>query len=98
MGIRENIKKYISENRGSKAAETLALLYANRFVTNFEIMLKTKSTNPQKIIETLRKRFGYNFILDEFIQKTKIIYRNGKPQKTSERYKQYYLDFEGLEC
>lgn len=96
MGIRENITKYISENRGSKAADTMTLLIRKKFVTNFEIMLKTKSTNPQKIIETLRKRFGYNFILDEFIETTKTIYRKGKPIKSTERYKKYYLDFEGI--
>ena len=98
MGIKERIKKYCTENKGSKAADTMELLINNHIITNFEIMLKTRSTNPQKIIETLRKKFGYNFILDEFIEKPKLIYRNGKQIKTTERYKKYYLDFEGTEC
>ena len=86
-----------------KTAIVLRMLMTRPYITNDDIINiyrmsnpKCKhsfSTNPQKFIETLRKRFGYDFILDEDIPFTTILHTlEGKTFKVTDTYKKYFLN------
>lgn len=83
----------------SKAAQVLELLLNREYVTCSDIINLDRTspvvftTCPHKLIETIRKRFDYDFVKDRDIPFYRVQYNaNGKPFKISDTYKQYYLD------
>lgn len=44
-------------------------LKANGSITNWDIIIRYYTTNPQKIIATLRKKYGYDSITDKWESK-----------------------------
>lgn len=87
----------------SKASIVLELLLNREYVTASDIINYYKSqdpnspivftTCPHKLIETIRKHFGYDFVKDKDIQFFRTQYTaKGKPFKVSGTYKEYFLD------
>ena len=87
----------------SKAAIVLEMLLNREFVTGADIInfYREKdpecpvvfTTCPHKLIETIRKRFDYDFVKDRDIPFVRIQYTaSGKPYKVSDTYKQYFLN------
>jgi hypothetical protein len=83
----------------SKAAQVLELLMNREYVTCSDIInMHPESpvvftTCPHKLIETIRKRFDYDFVKDRDIPFYRVQYNaNGKPFKISDTYKQYFLN------
>lgn len=60
-------------------------LKANGSITNWDIVTRYYSTNPQKIIEKLRKKYGFNAISDKWESKKVMI--DGKLEVV--RWKRY---------
>jgi hypothetical protein len=47
---------------------------------------------PHSVIRDLRKKYGAEMILDEWVTKTrKVYYGNGKEEKVTIRFKKYFL-------
>ncbi len=46
---------------------------ATNGITSWSIIQECKTTNPQKLIEALRKKYGYDKIKDKWEVKTEII-------------------------
>ena len=83
----------------SKAAQVLELLLNREYVTCSDIINMYKespvvfTTCPQKLIETIRKHFDYDFVRDRDIKFFRTQYDSkGKPFKISDTYKQYYIE------
>lgn len=57
----------------SKTSAVEKELRANGVITNWEIVKKYYTTSPQAIIRNLRKKYGYDAILDEWQSKKVII-------------------------
>ena len=55
-------------------------------ITSWYIIQACKTTCPQKLVETLRKKYGYDRIKDVWEQKTEII----DGTKTVVRWKRYF--------
>ena len=54
----------------SKISAVEKELRQNGFITNWDIVKKYYTTSPQGIIRCLRKKYGYDAILDEWMSKT----------------------------
>ena len=87
----------------SKAAIVLEMLLNREYVTASDIINYYKqqdpscpivfTTSPHKLIETIRERFGYDFVKDKDIPFFRTQYSStGKPFKVSDTYKEYFLD------
>lgn len=61
-------------------------LKANGSITNWDIVTRYYSTNPQKIIEKLRKKYGFDAITDKWETKKVII----DGTKETVRWKRYF--------
>lgn len=99
MELRERIRQYIA--KGTKTAQILGLFLKKQYVTASDIINfgcentpLVFTTSPHKMIETLRKDFGFDFIKDEDASYIRTLYRNGKPYAMTEHYKRYFLNFE----
>jgi len=55
-------------------------------VTSWSIILKCRTTCPQKLVEQLRNKYGYDKVTDKWEQKTEVI----DGTKTVVRWKRYY--------
>lgn len=87
----------------SKAAQVLELLLNREYVTCSDIINLDRispvvfTTCPHKLIETIRKRFDYDFVKDRDVQFFRIQYNSkGEPFKTSDTYKQYFVEKMGV--
>lgn len=87
----------------SKAAIVLELLLNREYVTASDIINYYRqkdpdcpvvfTTCPHKLIETIRKHFGYDFVKDKDISFFRTQYSSaGRAFKTEDTYKQYFLD------
>ena len=96
MGFKEDIEKFLAKK--SKAATVLELLLNREYVTCSDIINYgcentplVFTTSPHKLIETIRKNFGADFVQDKEVKFFRTLYSDSKPYKVSETYKQYYL-------
>ena len=101
MGIREEIAKYLA--KGTQPAQILGLFLKKQYVTASDIIKFERegtplvfTTCPHSIIRDLRKDFGFDFIKDEDAKYERTVNRNGKTFKTTEHYKRYFLNLEGV--
>lgn len=102
MELREKIEKFIS--KGTKSSIVLELLLNNKYITSTDIILyKYKqnktifTTSPHKIIETIRKNFGADFVQDVDIEYLRKYFSCGRWIQTKDTYKRYFLNIkEGL--
>ena len=62
------------------------LKHSSNGITSWHIMLRCRTTCPQKLIEQLRKKYGYDKITDIWEQKIKII----DGTKTVIKWKRYF--------
>jgi hypothetical protein len=87
----------------SKAAIVLEMLLNREYVTASDIINYYReqdpespivfTTCPHKLVEKIRKRFGYDFVKDKDIPFFRVQYSSkGKPYKVSDTYKEYFLD------
>ena len=61
-------------------------------ITSLDMFEKFYICSPQAVIRNLRKKFGYDYINDLWVTKTrKERTTEGKERKVSIRYKQYFL-------
>lgn len=97
----EEINTFLAKK--SKAAIVLEMLLNREYVTCSDIINYYKesepdcpavfTTNPQKLIETIRKNFGYDFVQDREVKFFRKQYTaTGKEFKISDTYKQYFLN------
>lgn len=91
----------------SKAAIVLEMLLNREYVTCSDIINFgcedtpiVFTTCPQKLIEQIRKHFGYDFVKDREVKFFRTMYSPaGKKYQYTDTYKQYYLDkFGGVQC
>ena len=101
MDLLEKIKNYIAKRH--KTAQVLGLLMTKKYVTCSDIINYqcedtplVFTTSPHKLIENIRKEFGYDFVKDEDVKFEAVRYYNGKPYKVSDTFKRYFLNFEGV--
>lgn len=94
--IENEINAFLAKK--SKASIVLEMLLNREFVTCSDIInYKCENTplvfttSPHKLIEGIRKYFGYDFVQDEDVKFFRTMYRNGKPYKMSDTYKRYFL-------
>jgi len=96
--MEKQIKAFLDKK--CKASIVLEMLLNREYVTGSDIILygyradspKVFTTNPQGLIETIRKHFGYDFVQDEEIPFYRTFYNSeGKPYKVSDNYKRYFL-------
>ena len=74
MGMENQINAFLAKK--SKASIVLEMLLNREFVTCSDIILygykpefpTVFTTNPQGLIESIRKHFGYDFVQDEDIK------------------------------
>ena len=87
----------------SKAAIVLEMLLNREYVTASDIINYYReqdpkcpvvfTTCPHKLVEKIRKRFGYDFVKDKDIQFFRTQYSSaGKQFKVSDTYKEYFLE------
>ena len=87
----------------SKTAIVLEMLLNREYVTASDIINYYReqdhkcpvvfTTCPHKLVEKIRKRFGYDFVKDKDITFFRTQYSSkGKPYKISDTYKEYFLD------
>ena len=99
--MEKRIKAFLAKK--SKAARVLELLLDRQYVTGDDIINIYRmtdpecehsfTTNPQGLIETIRKHFGYDFVKDESLKFYRTMYTaKGKPYKISDTYKKYFID------
>lgn len=86
-------------NKKSKASIVLELLLNREYVTCSEIINFgcentpiVFTTCPHKLIETIRKHFGEDFVKDREVKFFRTLYSNGKQYKQSDSYKEYFLN------
>ena len=95
--IENEINAFLAKK--SKASIVLEMLLNREFITCSDIILygykpefpTVFTTNPQGLIESIRKHFGYDFVQDEDIKFFRTMYRNGKLYRMSDTYKKYFL-------
>ena len=93
----KEINSFISKR--TKASMVLELLLSREYVTCSDIInYKCENTPlvfttcPHKLIETIRKHFGYDFVQDRDVKFFRKMSKfNGDTYKVSETYKQYFL-------
>jgi hypothetical protein len=87
----------------SKAAIVLEMLFYWEQVTAYDIINYYReqdpkcpvvfTTCPHKLVEKIRKQFGYDFVKDKDIQFFRTQYSSkGKQYRVSDTYKEYFLD------
>lgn len=87
----------------TKAAMVLELLLNREYVTCSDIINIYKiydkdcnvpfTTCPHKLIEYIRKEFGYDFVKDREIRFFRNFYNgNGATYRASDTYKQYFIE------
>jgi hypothetical protein len=70
-------------------ANTPVLFYDKNGVPQYPIF----TTCPHKLVESIRKRFGYDLVKDKDIPFFRVQYSSkGKMFKISDTYKEYFLD------
>lgn len=87
-------------NKKSKAAIVLELLLNREYITASDIINYgcentplVFTTCPHKLIETIRKHFGADFIKDREVNFFRKFYKtNGEEYQVTDSYKQYFLD------
>lgn len=106
MSFREiEIQAFLAKK--SKAAIVLEMLLNREYVTASDIINYYRerdpkcpvvfTTCPHKLVEKIRKRFGYDFVKDKDIPFFRIQYSSkGKMFKISDTYKQYFLSKMGV--
>jgi hypothetical protein len=55
-------------------------------LTSWHIMMECRTTSPQKLVQNLKERYGYDKIRDKWEQKTEVI----DGTKTVVRWKRYF--------
>ena len=86
----------------SKAAQVLELLLNREYVTCSDIINLDRTspvvftTCPHTLIKTIRDNFGVDFVKDRDVKFFRKFYRNGKEHKSSETYKQYFVEKMGV--
>ena len=84
----------------SKASKVLEMLLNSDYITCSDI-IKYECENtplvfttcPHKLIETIRKNFGVDFVKDREVEFFRTMYTSkGKEYKQSEKYKQYFIE------
>ena len=100
MTKESEINNFIAKR--TKASMVLELLLDREYVTCSDIINIYKmydkncnvpfTTNPHKMIEIIRKQFGYDFVKDRSIKFYRKFYKNGAYYKASDTYKEYFLD------
>ena len=76
----------------TKSSKVLSMLLSNEFVTSKDIIRIAHTTCPHKLIERIRKTFGYDFVLDRekrFFRKQRTV--KGIVYKVSDLYKEYFI-------
>ena len=74
-------------------ANTPVLFYDKNGVPQYPIF----TTSPHKLVEKIRKRFGYDLVKDKDIPFFRVQYSSkGKMFKISDTYKQYFLSKMGV--
>lgn len=58
----------------------------DRGITTWQIMMQCRTTNPQKLVERLRKKYGYDKITDIWEHKSEMI----DGTKTLVKWKRYF--------
>ena len=96
--MNKEIESFLAKK--SKAATVLELLINREYVTASDIINYgcentplVFTTCPHKLIETIRKHFGADFIKDREVNFFRKFYKtNGEEYKVTDSYKQYFLD------
>ena len=96
--MKEEIKRFLDKK--CKASIVLEMLLNREYVTCSDIINYgcentplVFTTNPQKLIEMIRKAFGYDFVKDREVKFFRTFYNSkGKEYKVSDTYKQYFIE------
>lgn len=96
--MNKEIESFLAKK--SKASIVLELLLNREYVTCSDIINYgcentplVFTTCPHKLIETIRKHFGANFVKDREVPFFRNFYKpNGKTYKVSDTYKQYFIE------
>lgn len=101
MDLKEKIQQFI--DKGGKTAQVLQLLMSKPYVTCSEIInYKCQgkpivfTTSPHKLIERIRRAFGYDFVKDEICKYQYQYTVDGVSKTATEHYKRYFLNYEGI--
>lgn len=96
MPTRRELDAFLAKQ--TKSSCVLYMLLTQAYVTSQDIIAVTRTTCPHKLIETIRKTFGYEFVID----REKTFFRtqkspSGKTIKVPATYKEYFIP-EALKC
>ena len=105
MPTESEINAYLAKK--TKASIVLELLLNKEYVTCSDIINIYRkydktcdvpfTTCPHKLIEMIRKQFGYDFVKDRDVKFLRKFYKgNGDSYKVSDVYKQYFLQKVGV--
>lgn len=96
MPTRRELDAFLAKQ--TKSSCVLYMLLTKAYITSSDIIAVTRTTCPHKLIETIRKTFGYEFVVD----REKTFFRtqkspSGKTIKVPATYKEYFIP-EALKC
>ncbi len=94
MPTKRELQQYIA--KGTKSAKVLEMLIKKPCVTIQDILEKENKINtncPHKQIETIRKKFGFDFVKFRDVEFFRTQYDSkGKPFQVSDTYREYFVD------
>lgn len=105
MPSERDINAFVAKR--TKASMVLELLLNREYVTCSDIINIYRmydkdcdvpfTTCPHKLIENIRKHFGYDFVQDREVKFFRKFYKgNGQEYRVSDVYKQYFLNKVGV--
>ena len=96
MPTRRELDAFLAKQ--TKSSCVLYMLLTKAYVTSSDIIAVTRTTCPHKLIETIRKTFGYEFVSyrDKPFTRTQRS-STGKVYKVPDTYREYFIP-EALKC
>lgn len=90
MPTKRELEAFLAKQ--TKTSCVLYMLLTKAYVTSSDIIAVTRTTCPHKLIERIRKAFGYEFVLyrDKTFTRTQRS-STGKVYKVPDTYREYFL-------
>ena len=95
MPTKRELEAFIAKQ--TKSSKVLHMLMNHEYITSSDIIQVAITTCPHKLIETLRKNFGYDFVLSRekrFFRKQ--CTSKGKVYKVADTYFEYFIPEGGI--